>query len=388
MDDSGRTILLHQLDRAAESALGAVVAELGLTRAVEAAAPGARSPRPDLAVLAAAPDEDGSFRLAAALAAGGTRVLVVGRKDPDLILRALRSGACEFVVAGDHDELRRAVRRRFRPAEAEAARGGVVAVFGAKGGAGATSVATNLAGALARGGERICLLDVDPNLGDVLSALDMPPGFSISDLLSNLRRLDRELLDGSVQRHRSGVAVVAPSDDAEIATAVGAEGITTALGLLRAHYGRVVVDGLHGFGEASLAALDASDLVLLVTTQEVTAVRDARRCLDLFRRIGYGDEKVRVVLNRYERASRVTPDVVAETLGVPVDATLANDHRALSDAIERGEIVSAVAPRSQLAQDLAGLADLVAPDAAVARSPRRSFLGRIFAGRGNAHEAR
>jgi pilus assembly protein CpaE len=387
MDEAGRTILVHQLDAAAESALAAVVAELGLTRAAAHAGVEADSLQPDVAVLSAARDEDAAFRLAAALAAGGTRVLVVGRKDPDLILRALRSGACEFVVSGDHDELRRAVRRRFGSDRAEGARGSVVAVFGAKGGTGATSVATNLAGALAQGGERVCLLDVDPNLGDVLSALDMPPGFSTSDLLSNLRRLDRELLDGSVQRHRSGVAVLAPSDDQETATAVRPEAIASALGFLRAHYRLVVADGLHGFGEASLGVLDASDLVLLVTTQEVTAVRDAGRCLDLFRRIGYGDEKIQVVLNRYDRASRVTPDVVVETLGVPVAATLANDHRAISDAIGRGDLVTAVAPRSQLARDLAGLATLVAPEAAGRRERRRSFFGRIFAGRA-ADEAR
>ncbi len=387
MEDPGRTILLHQLDAAAESALAGLVGELGLTRTAPPNGAGADSLRPDVAVLSAAPDEDAAFRLAAALAAGGTRVLVVGHKDPDLILRALRAGACEFVVSGDHDELRRAVRRRFGSPGAEAARGSVVAVFGAKGGTGATSVATNLAGALVQGGERVCLLDVDPNLGDVLAALDMPPGFSTSDLLSNVRRLDRELLDGSVQQHRSGVAVLAPSDDPEAATAVPPEALASAVGFLRAHYGRVVADGLHGFGEASLAVLDASDLVLLVTTQEVTAVRDARRCLDLFRRIGYAGEKIHVVLNRYERSSRVTPDVIAETLGVPVAATLANDHRAMSDAIGRGDMVHAVAPRCQLARDLAALATLVAPEATGGKGKRRSFLGRIFAGRA-ADEAR
>ncbi len=381
MEEAGLTILLHQLGGAAESALSGVVAELGLIRTAAPGGAGADSLRPDVAVLSAAPDEDAAFRLAAALAAGGTRVLVVGRKDPDLILRALRAGACEFVVSGDHEELRRAVRRSSGTPGAEAARGSIVAVFGAKGGTGATSVATNLAGALVQGGERVCLVEVDPNLGDVLSALDMPPGFSISDLLSNVRRLDRELLDGSVQRHRSGVAVLAPSDDPETATAVRPEALASALGYLRAHYGRVVADGLHGFGEASVAVLDASDLVLLVTTQEVTAVRDARRCLDLFRRLGYGDDKIHVLLNRYERSSRVTPDVIAETLGVPVALTLANDHRSTSDAIGRGDLVDAVAPRCQLARDLAALARLVAPEVPGGKGRRRSFLGRIFAGR-------
>ncbi len=386
MDSPTRTLLVHQLDRDAESALAALAAELRLTR-VAAANGAAGERRPDVAVVSAARDEEAAFRLAAELAAGGAPVLVVGRKDPDLILRALRAGACEFVVTGDHDELRRAVRRRLR-AGAEAPRGAVVAVLGAKGGTGATCVAANLAGAVRQGGERVCLVDVDPNLGDVLSALDLPAGFSISDLLSNLRRLDRELLDGSVQRHGAGIAVIAPAEDVQAATAVGAQGISEALAFLRGHYGVVVVDGLHGFGETALAALDASDLVLLVTTQEVTSVRDARRCLDLFGRLGYGEEKVRVVLNRYERPSKVTLEVVEETLGAPVAAALANDHRAVSDAIGRGALVLETAPRSQLARDLAALAAIVAPAAPDAQPPRRSFLGRMFSRREEAHAAR
>lgn len=366
-----RTIALHHLDPDAEAALAPVVGELGLRRLP----PGDSDARANLVVLSALRDEDAAFRLASVLTAGGARVLVVGRKEPDLILRALRAGACEFVVAGDHEELRRAVRDRFSPVDT-AARGAVVAVFGAKGGTGATAVATNLAGALQQGGGRVCLVDADPNLGDVLSALDLPAGYALSDLLGDLRRLDRDLLDGSAQRHRSGIWVLAHGEDAGTTSGFGPEQLSTALAFLRGHYGQVVVDGLHGFGELSLAALDASNLLLLVTTQEVTAVRDARRCIDLFRRLGYGDEKLRLVVNRFQRQSRITVDVVAETLGVPVSATLANDYRTVSEAVAGGEIVVASAPRTQLARDLAALAALVAP-AQSAAAPR-SMLQRLL----------
>src|SRR5204862_4593945 len=113
-----------------------------------------------------------SFPIVAELAASGARVIVVSpNKDPDLILQSMRAGAREFVMETDHDGLRRAVREQAKPVEETGPRGIAITLFPTRGGVGATSLATNLAGALQRRGERVCLLDLDLHLGDVLSFL-------------------------------------------------------------------------------------------------------------------------------------------------------------------------------------------------------------------------
>jgi pilus assembly protein CpaE len=302
-----------------------------------------------------------TFPIVAELAASGVRVIVVSpSKDPDVILQSMRAGAREFVMEADHDGLRRAVREQAKPVEDAGPRGMAITLFPTRGGVGATSLATNLAGALQRRGERVCLLDLDLHLGDVLSFLDLPGTYSITDVLTNMGRLDKDLLDASVMRHPSGVRVLAQSGKVEEADQVRGSDIPALLGFLRKHYDRIVVDGVRGFDELSLAVLDASQKVLMVLTQDVPAVRNTKRCLDLFRRLGYGDTKVQLVLNRYQKDSKITPEVIADTVGLPVAHTLSNDFASAIESINRGLMLYDVAPRSRLTKDIEALAPILA----------------------------
>jgi pilus assembly protein CpaE len=300
-----------------------------------------------------------SFQLVNQLAQANQRVIVVSEiKDSDLILQAMRAGAREFVVGGDHEGLRRAVREQAKAPE-DTTRGMVMTLFPTRGGVGATSIAANVAGAMQRRGETICLLDFDLYLGDVLSFLDLPGTFSITDVLSNMSRLDRDLLDTSVMRHPSGVRVLAQSGKVEEAEHVRPADVPSLLGFLRRHYDRIIVDGVRGFDEMSLSVLDASQKIVMVLTQDVPAVRNTKRCLDLFRRLGYPEGKIMLVLNRYQKDSKITPDVIADTVGAPVAATVANDFAAAIESINRGLMLSDAAPRSRLTKDIDALAPVL-----------------------------
>ncbi len=373
-----RSLVLYGTTPEAAGAIAALAAELGLrVGAGPKCAPGT-----DVALVSVERDADAGFRLAASLARAGTRVVVHGpAKDADLILRALRAGAQEFVVAGDADGLRRALENR---AAAEV-RGRVVAVYPAKGGQGATTIATNVAGALQRRGTRTCVVDLDAALGAVASVLDVNPQYSLHDVVANMHRLDRELLDASVPRHGSGIAVVAAGEDVEAAERVDSATISSLLGFLRRHYDAIVLDGMRGFDERTLAALDASDQVLLVVTQEVAAVRNAQRCLDVFRRLGYPAEKVQVVLNRFQKGATITAEIVEETLEIPPAARIANDYAAVSRASSAGALLADGAPRLAVTRDLDALAARIGI-AGMSEDRPTSWLGRIL-GRKAAHGA-
>jgi len=381
MADAGTAMLLVGLEpetgaRLAASARNLVFAPVAADPQAVRLAVAGHPPAAALVSLQQAPELDISFEVISSLSRDGTPVIAVGpSKDADLILRAMRAGAREYVVAGDEAQLASAVQARAR-GEA-AGEGRVVAVFAARGGVGATAVAANVAGALARRGERTCLLDLDLAFGDALSQLDLPGAYGVGDLVANMHRLDRDLLDASVQRHASGLWVVGRGERIEESAQVRAHDVSSLLAFLRRHYRHVVVDGVRAFDELSLAALDAGERILVLVTQDVPAVRNARRALEVFRRLGYDPARVELVVNRFHRASRITPDVLRESVGIPVRAVLANDFAAASRAVDRGVLLSEAAPRSPLTRDLEALAaHLQGPSAAAPAS--RPLLRRLF----------
>jgi pilus assembly protein CpaE len=311
------------------------------------------------------------------VAASGVVIVVSPTKDPELILRSMRAGAREFVLESDHEELKLAVRSQAQVTEQVDGNGAVITIFGAKGGVGCTTIGCNLAGALQAAGARVCIIDLDFHLGDVLSFMDVAGNYSITDLLQNMSRLDRELLENSMMRHPSGVNVLAQSGKMEEAEQIKGTDIGNLLNFLRKHYNYVLLDGVKGFDEISLAALDGSQHVLMVLTQDVPAVRNGQRCLELFGRLGYDQTKVKLILNRYQKSSKITLEVVADTLKVPVSHAIANDFVSVIDAINRGLLLRDAAPRARLTQDIQGLTALVAGSRRD-QAPRKSFLGGLF----------
>jgi pilus assembly protein CpaE len=332
------------------------------------------------AVVVLGADVESGFRMVNDVARSGARVVVVGpSKDADLILRTLREGGKEFVLADDDESLARAIRGQLRPLDGAAALGTVYSAFGAKGGVGATTLAVNLAGVLQRRGLRTCLVDLNLNMGDVLAFLDLAGGYSISDVVANMRRLDRDLLDATLLKHGSGVRVLSQSHRVEESDWLAASALAGLLHFMRQHFDAVVVDGLRSFDDFSVAAVDASDQILLVLSQEVPAVRDARRCVELFRRLGHA-ERLRIVVNRFQRDVEIAPAVIAETVGTPVAATIANDYPTIVRAINRGVLLIDDAPRATVTRDLEALAGALGASSAEASAPERrpSLLKRFF----------
>jgi pilus assembly protein CpaE len=153
--------------------------------------------------------------------------------------------------------------------------------------------------------------------------------------------------------------------------------VSALLEFLRRNYDFVIVDGVRGFDELSLAALDGSQHVFLALTQDVPAVRNGQRCLELFGRLQYDQQRIKVLLNRYQKASKITVEVVSETLGHPLTHTISNDFILLIDAINRGVLLADAAPRAKITQDVEGLIPHLLPER-TPRLRRPSLLGTLF----------
>jgi len=342
--------------------------------------------RPGVAVVGL-PEHAGPepFELVRELAAHGTPVVVQApRKDADAILASMRAGAREFFVVGEERKVAHAVQSLLESA-GELRLAGVTAVLPAKGGVGATVIAAHLAGAFQRRGGRVCLADLDLELGDARTFLDMSGSYSLTDVAANARRLDRELLDSSVPRHSSGIWVLSQSEKVSEADRLGAEGTAQVIRFLRHHYDQIVLDGLGDFGDVTLAALDLADRLLLVLTQEVLAVRDAQRAVGILRQLGQDLGRVDVVVNRYQKRSNITVAVIQETLGLPVRATIGNDFQALSRAVNRGVLVWDESATSVVGRDMDAYAEA---QGGAGAAPPASFLSRFFGGKRAANGAR
>lgn len=302
-------------------------------------------------------------------------IALASRKDPDLILRAMRAGAREFVLLDD--ELVAVVDELLRQTATGQATGRILAVFPAKGGIGATFIATNFAGLLATAGRSVVLVDLDLELGDVLVTLDMAGQAPLSEVVQSIPRLDKELLGACLARHRSGLQILSQTDRWEESAAVTPAKVGSLLAFLARFYDYVVLDGLRGFDELAVAALDACQRVVLVTEQSVPAVKNTQRCLEVFRRLRYAEDKVAVVINRFQKSAPIDPVSLVDSLGAPIAARIANDYRTVMTAINRGLLVQELKPRSRLARDLRSLTVTVA---GVEQPKRRGVFRKLFGG--------
>jgi pilus assembly protein CpaE len=375
-----KTILLvavrPDVQTALAEALGARATHLVDDVAAARAAVGKGAPAAAVLTLSDRSQTD-ALDLVRDLSAQSVPVIVLGAsKDPDLIREALRAGARDFLAAGEEGEVAGKLLDLLQ-ASGEFQLAQVTAVFPAKGGMGATSLATHLAGALARQGRRVCLVDLDFELGDVLSFLDMKGTYTLADIAGNTHRLDRELLDASVPRHASGVWVLSQCDAVADGERLDPGAVAGVLRFLRRHYDHVIIDGLRDFGDLAFAALDVASRIALVVTQEVPAVRSAQRCAAYFGQLGYDASRLLLLVNRYQKGSPITREVVEETIGLPVAATVANDFTGLSRAVNRGVLLWDEAPRSVVARDVEALAASIAPVRAPAA--RASLFRKLFA---------
>ncbi|OGO51715.1 MAG: hypothetical protein A2148_02810 [Chloroflexi bacterium RBG_16_68_14] len=317
--------------------------------------------------------------------------------DLGVIRKAMLAGARDFLHAPfKPDELRRSVaaaleaEERGRRQEADGApgpQGAIITVFAAKGGVGKTTVATNLAVALARHAQQATVLvDADDTFGDAAAALALMPQGTVTQSLRSLGDGDGAEVKRFLAYHSSGLAVLASPESPFEWRDIPGERLEQLLRQLARQFDAVVVDTGVTLSDVTMAALRAASLILWLTTPEYTSVRDALQALGAIRGLDLPEDRLRVVLNIASPEVQVQPSSIEEALAREIFWTIPYDQRLRLSAQLGRVLVDDPHPRSPAASSLRDLA--LALNGIPPKPPKNGLLRRLVAGRNGGSQGR
>lgn len=287
-----------------------------------------------------------------------TLMVTSAKTKSDVILKAMRAGAREFLSKPiKAEDLKVAVEQVVRQ-KYETGAGKIITLFGVKGGVGATTIATNLAVNLAGHSEKsVLLIDLNLQLGHVSVFLDAKSKYSIVDVANNFEGIDAEALKNALPQHASGVYLLsepARLEEAESLTAVQLEQI---LSMLKSAFDYIIIDSSNKLDEVTLKALDESDTILVILTNDLPSIYNARRSLDIFRRMGYDEKKLLLIINRHDFIKGVDFSDLEKSVNIPVFWKIPNQNYAeILDAINQGTPISITLPKSKTSLSFKDLA--------------------------------
>ncbi|MGH7227001.1 MAG: hypothetical protein ACRELF_27615, partial [Gemmataceae bacterium] len=287
-------------------------------------------------------------------------VLAVGvASDSKLILRALHEGADHYLdeadLAAQLDSV--LLRLQIKDEEIRQPDGQVIALLGASGGSGSSTLAVNLASVLARDYERCALIDLKPGVGDLAALLDLKPTHNLADLCLNAGRMDRSMLESALVAHANGVHLLAPPQMYEDIRLVTAQGVSKTISLVREAFHFSVVDLEDCYHEEQVRVLRQAQFILLVFRLDFTSLRSTKRILDYLQQAGIDATRIRLVINRYGQAKELPVSQAEEALGRKIAFLVPDDPKTINAANNAGEPAVSRTPSTKVAQSIVQLAN-------------------------------
>lgn len=283
----------------------------------------------------------------------------------DLIIRAMRAGAREFInkpiikndlVASVEKLKESVVIGSSEPQECK-----IFSIFSNKGGIGKTSIATNLAYNIAEiTKEKVALIDLNLQMGDVTTFLDLNPSFDIAYVANNLDRVDESFLLSTLEKYKdTSLYVLADPPYLEQSEEITADQISAILNALKTTFSYIIIDTSSNFDGKTISALDCSDSILLASIVNLPSIRNVQRCLDLFQRLEYTKDKIKIIVNRYMDDDEIKIEDVEDVLNHNVFWKIPNSYFTIISAINKGLPINAIDDNSVLANNYKDLAALL-----------------------------
>ncbi len=318
--------------------------------------------------------------------------------------RAMLAGAREFLVKPfSGDEFSTSIKRVYerdlaRREQMQALRDGsghppaqvpddgddhqVLAVYSPKGGAGRTTLATNLALAIQREtNTRVALVDANTQFGDVGVLLNLnPKNRSMLDAVEG-GEPDRDILESVMVDHSTGIRVLLAPPSPEGADLVTPAYLRKMIEMLRETHAYTIVDLPSGLNDHTLGILDAADQILVVAALEITTIKNVRLFLEVADQLDYERSKVRLVINRSDASQGIRVADVEASIRRPIDGSIVSDGRLAVLAVNRGVPFVVSHPESPLSRDIIALARTIVGDKSIATNPEKTAKRGLFARR-------
>lgn len=320
---------------------------------------------------------------------GAIVIIMSVQGEQEYLRKAMVAGAKDYLTKPfSGDELVNAIRQvhaneqrrrkvvNFGPKAAEP--GKIITVFSTKGGVGKTTIAANLAVAIQqKTGERVGIVDADLQFGDIALLLNVMPRVTIADLARESEGLDDKVLAGYLTACGEGISVLAAPLRPEQAETLSGACLTAILKAMRSQFRYVIVDTTPSFSEQMLAALDVSDLVLLVASLDLPTVKNIKLCMEILDSLEYPQEKVRLVLNRALSEGGMDIREAEECLHRKFVATLPSDGKTVVSSVNRGIPFVLSHPDAPVSQKVFALAGVVADGDGRKQPEARGVVGRL-----------
>jgi pilus assembly protein CpaE len=288
-------------------------------------------------------------------------VMLCANHNPEFLINAMRAGVREVLQSpatkGALIAAVERIERRLGLGAKPRQPGQIIAFIPCKGGSGATFLATNVGYQLAVESKKVVLIDLNLQFGDAaLFVHDHKPATNLGDVAHNIHRLDASFLAGSLVNVAPNYGLLAAPEDPGQAMEVKPEHVDVLLTVAADNYDFVIVDVGRVLDAVTIKALDRANYVFPVMQLTLPFIRDANRLISAFRTLGYSKDKIRLVVNRFEKGSEIKLDDVERSLGVPTFKTLPNSYEAVASAVNHGRPIASFARNNPVAKGLQELA--------------------------------
>jgi len=305
-------------------------------------------------------------------AASVRRAMVAGARDylikpvkPEELIRSVHG----VLEQEEHKRMRQSGQTMEAPA-----RGTVITIFGAKGGIGKTTIATNLATALARcTNSTVVLVDMDTRFGDVAIMMDIPVEQSIADVARHLDDMDRDKVRDYLVPHHSGASILpAPLHPSEWRQLTPRH-IEKIIDLLAQSHDYVIIDTPGTFNEIIAATLEQASLILLITSMDIASIKDTALALEMLRAASISEDKVKLLINHCSSANSLREADVQRVVEYDVFWRIPHD-MAVSSSTQLGQPIVLTRPYARVARSITDLAYTLSGT----RPEHRGFMDRIL----------
>ena len=284
----------------------------------------------------------------------------------DTIVKAMRSGAREFLPKPIiKTDLKHIMEMLVKPeTEQETGSAKIITVYSNKGGIGKTTIATNLAFELANTTHnRVALIDLNLQLGDVSTFLNLNPSFDAAYVIKNLINKKEDTLLKAFEKYKdTKLFILSDPTYIEHSESITPQQIGSLFKALRKIFTYIVVDMSSNIDPNSLKILDCSDIILFTTIVNIPAIRNAQRCLNLFKSRHYPNNKVKVIINRFMENDEITAEDIETTLGEKIYWKIPNNYFSIMESINKGVTVSEVNTNSNIANSFRNFASKISDD--------------------------